>query len=187
MMEEKGGCTVINITIVPTEGSSGGARGAGPLAVAVTLLGAKVDSAAVGIHASALKAILFEALATFLDTAPPPPADSSTEAVGAAADGHTAGAVPVVLALEATALDPDGGVASSTVIPLVNSSAARDGVRWVLDRGRDFWVVECGRGAYILDYERLPLQTNRPAHDVNLVPQHTMPPPPFIVSSSGIR
>lgn len=183
-------CTLnLNITIVPPEGGAT----TGPLAVAATLFGTSSTGNygdVVSIRASTLKEILFEALAAFLDTAPPP---GEADRQG---DDESRGTTPVVLALEA-ALDPEAagqvaGPVTSTVIPLVRSSAIRTSVRAVLDRGRDYWIVEAVEvrgGDFIQDGETLDLRTDQPggAHDVRLVPLHTMPLPSFIVLSTGTR
>jgi hypothetical protein len=171
------GSTVINITIKPPDG--------GPLAIVATLVGTKGG----GLHAAALKVILFEALSAYLDTAAPHLDSDSTTEAGTEADGHRDGIVPVVLALETTAvLDTDAGapLSSTTVIPLVSSAAVCNSVRSIVNRGRDYWAFEC-RGEFVQDHGSINLDTDQPAHDVSLVPLHTIPPPPFFVSSIGIR
>lgn len=154
------------------------------LAVAATLtLGAEE-----GMEASTLKSILFDALLAFLDDEPPPAA-AATSAPDSADDAllDRRGVVPVVLALEAT-VGPDSAsssTSSTVIIPLVRSAAVYRAVRAVVDRGRDYWVLE-SRGAAIHDEDE-PLHLDHQTLDVNLVPLHTVPLPPFIVSSTGTQ
>ena len=155
------------------------------LAVAATLtLGAEE-----GMEASTLKSILFEALLAFLDDEPPAAAAAAaTSAPESPYDGLDRGVVPVVLALEAT-VGPDSAsssTSSTVIIPLIRSAAVYRAVRAVVDRGRDYWVLLDCRGTAIHDDDE-PLHLDHQTLDVNLVPLHTVPPPPFIVSSTGTQ
>lgn len=168
----------VNATIKPPPPPSSSAE-ALALAVTATLsLGAEEGR----IAATTLKSILFDALVAFLDGLPEAAA-AATPAPESADDGLDRGVVPVVLALEAS-VSPDTAPSSSTVVPLIRSAAVSRGVRAVVDRGRDYWVLE-RRGVAIHDDESLCL--DQPTLDVAIVPLHTVPPPPFIVFSIGIQ
>ena len=170
-------CAVINITI-----DGGAATKGNALAVTATLSGA--TAAAIGekkkkkVTASVLKSILFDALVSSLES-------TETDAISHDDEDEPAnanrGVVPVILALEAALMGPDAEE-SITVIPLIRSPAVRKRVRAVLDRGKDYWIFDC-RGTPIQDHEHLQAA----ALDLRLVPFHTVPPPPFLVSSTGTR
>lgn len=174
-----GRAVYVNATIKPPPPPPSSSAEALALAVTATLsLGAEEGR----IAATTLKSILFDALVAFLDGLPEAAA-AATPAPESADDGLDRGVVPVVLALEAS-VSPDTAPSSSTVVPLIRSAAVSRGVRAVVDRGRDYWVLE-RRGVAIHDDESLCL--DQPTLDVAIVPLHTVPPPPFIVFSIGIQ
>lgn len=179
----------VNVTIVPPNSSSSFEEGeTRPLAITATLSSASAQPNDMRISASALKKIIFGALAAAAvqaqDTMAPP--DSTIQGE----DIHSSqGTTPIVLALEAVLSSEEEHVAgpvASTVTPLVHSAAIRTSIQ-ALERDLDYWAIEC-RGMFIIqDHELLDLRVDQPTHDVRLVPLHTIPPPPFVVVSHGTR